>query len=173
VSVAARVNPDPHLRQEDFGFTVDELREEVARLAGASRAVFARCGGPSKQLARLMLEWRHYAAMLERVERGYEGADEAEDGPRALDVYLLTSSARGPGHWARLARTPVKGKARRQMIARVAGRLLADGVDPEIVLALMQAQNTARARPPLRTATVVETVRWMMSRELEKLEAAA
>ena len=165
--------PDPHLRQEDFGFTVDELRDEVDRLAGAARDVFARCGGPSNQLARLMFEWQRYAAMLERVERGYEEAGEAEDGPREGDVYLLTSRARTPGHWARLARTPVYGKARRQTIARLAGRLLADGVDPEIVLALMQAQNTARARPSLRSATVVETVRWMMSRELEKLEAAA
>ena len=69
MTVAARQNPDPYLRQEDFGFTVDELRVEVARLADASRAEFERCGGPSKTLARLMLEWRRYAAMLERVER--------------------------------------------------------------------------------------------------------
>lgn len=172
--MAARKNPDPYLRQEDhFGFTLDELRDEVARLAGASRAEFARCGGPSKTLARLMLEWRRYLSALEHAERGYEEADEDVDAPREGDVYLLTSRARTPGHWARLARTPVYGKARRQMIARLAGRLLADGVDPEIVLALMLAQNTARARPPLRSATVVETVRWAMAREVEKLEAAA
>ena len=35
MNVAARKNPDPYLRQEDFGFTVDELRDEVARLAEA------------------------------------------------------------------------------------------------------------------------------------------
>jgi len=60
VNALPRVNPDPYLRQEDFGFTVDELRDEVARLANASRAEFAHCGGPSKTLARLMLEWRRY-----------------------------------------------------------------------------------------------------------------
>jgi len=172
VNALPRVNPDPYLRQEDFGFTVDELRDEVARLANASRAEFAHCGGPSKTLARLMLEWRRYLSALEHAERGFEEADEDVDAPRD-ELYLLASRARTPGHWARLARTPVKGKARRQMIARLAGRLLADGVDPEVVLALMQAQNTARARPPLRSAQVAETVRWAMARELEKLEAAA
>ncbi|MEJ7655667.1 MAG: hypothetical protein WKF33_01390 [Thermoleophilaceae bacterium] len=165
-----RVNPHPFLKQEHLGLTVDELRDEVARLAAAARDEFERCGGPSKRLALTVLDWRHYLSMLERVERGYE---EDVDGPREGDVYLLTSSARTPGHWARLARTPVYGKARRQMIARLTGRLLADGVDPEVVHALMLGQNTARARPPLRSATVVETVRWAMARELEKLEAAA
>jgi len=168
------VNPHPFLKQEQLGLADGDLREELDRLAGAARAEFERCGGPSKRLARTLLDWRHYLSALERIEDGDAADDETDVDARSREeLCLLTSSARTPGHWARLARTPVKGKARRQMIARVAGRLLADGVDPEIVVALMQAQNSSRARPPLRSAAVVEVVRWVMAREIERLEVAA
>ena len=75
--------------------------------------------------------------------------------------------------YGRLAYATTRGRGRRRALARLGGHLLARGVDPLLVLALLQAQNLVRCTPPLHPEQVEDVVRWVAAQEAERLEGRA
>ncbi len=63
----------------------------------------------------------------------------------------------------------VKGN-RNDALARLAGKLLRDGVNPVLALELCQAWNEARCKPPLEQAEVMRTVNSIAGLELARRE---
>ena len=61
-------------------------------------------------------------------------------------------------HWRRLLREGVGEGERNSSIASLAGLLLHDGVDPEVVTELLLCWNAVRCRPPLEESEVLRTV---------------
>lgn len=82
--------------------------------------------------------------------------------PLPLPGWLL-SEGRAPhghsrAHWRRLVRDGVGEGERNNSVASLAGHLLRQGVDPDVVEELLWAWNLARCRPPLDEAEVSRTV---------------
>jgi hypothetical protein len=83
---------------------------------------------------------------------------------------LIDRGPKTPGEWAELANTPALSEREREVILRrLAGHLLAHGLDPELVLRLMEAYDTACNWPSLGLDRVAELVGWVVERETEKL----
>lgn len=114
----------------------------------------------------------------EAVEAGDYPTPEAlreslRDGARKVLVAPEGEARTRGEHYGRLAFPMVDGHGRRGRLRTLAGHLFAVGVDPLLVLALLQAQNLTRCSPPLHPAEVEELVRWVARREAGKLEAVA
>lgn len=67
----------------------------------------------------------------------------------------------------------VEGRARRNMLAQVAGYLLWHGLDPLLVLVFCQSMNLSRCLPAFHPRTVEEIVAWVVRRDTERLERKA
>lgn len=75
-----------------------------------------------------------------------------------------------PDEWVRIVRHGADLGERNTTAARLAGRLLAHGLDAHLVLALVETWDERRNRPPLGAAEVAKTVRSIAAREAAKLE---
>lgn len=77
-------------------------------------------------------------------------------------LHLARPPAARPGHplshWRKLTREGVAEGSRNDTLASLAGHLLRQGVDPEVVLELLLAWNRVRCRPPLPDAEVAQVV---------------
>jgi hypothetical protein len=83
---------------------------------------------------------------------------------------LIKRGPRTPEEWSELANTPALSERERELIMRrLAGHLLAHGLDPELVLRLLEAYDTACNWPSLGLDRVAELVGWVVERETEKL----
>lgn len=92
--------------------------------------------------------------------------------PSWLEQLLAEPSsgrARRVGEWRELATGGAAKGARNDSAARLAGHLLARGVDYFVCLELVCAWNRRRNRPPLPDDEVARVVRSIAQRELEKL----
>jgi hypothetical protein len=76
--------------------------------------------------------------------------------------------ARPLSAWRELAANGATEGARNDLTARLAGHLLARGVDPFVALELVLAWNARRNRPPLADREVARTVESIASREAAK-----
>jgi hypothetical protein len=99
--------------------------------------------------------------------------DEVELAP--LPAWLLgllveqnAGKPRPVSEWRSLALEGVKAGGRNQGAARLAGHLLARGVDPYVALELVRSWNTCRNQPPLTDTEVQRTVESIAARELRK-----
>ena len=91
--------------------------------------------------------------------------------PRWLEELLAEQSngrARPVSEWRELAANGATEGARNQLTARLAGHLLARGVDPFVTLELVLAWNTRRNRPPLPDGEVARTVESIARKEAAK-----
>lgn len=159
--------------------TVDELREEVARLSAAKAEEFERAG-PTKRFRRLqqdrerfrreLLELAPADPLLERLDQEDEAQLVRLHGHQARRfAATISGPAKSGQDWKRIAQTPAAGASRRRLLARVSGKLLASvgGVDPALTLALAHALNHHRCAPPLAPAEVEQVVVWAASRHAE------
>lgn len=94
-----------------------------------------------------------------------DGHDPGRRAPAPIPAWLLELVTDDPApqghpltHWRELARTGVREGERNTTIASFAGHLLWRGVDPEVVLELLQCWNAARCEPPLSAEEVARTV---------------
>jgi len=163
------------LRQE-LALALDELDVEIARLDALPRSKYRTSQHCWKLIGRttmLARELRERAPGDEAVARYDRDVDLA--GLRSERAYqaVVTAPARAPRDWAKVARTRTTGPRRRKALAKIAGKLLAGGVDGELVVELMRAQDRYRCDPPLGDAEVERIVRWAASREADRLEGAA
>jgi hypothetical protein len=76
--------------------------------------------------------------------------------------------ARPVSEWRHLAAEGVAAGTRNDRTARLAGHLLARGVDPYVVLELLAAWNQGRNRPPLPDEEVFRVVESIAAREAAK-----
>lgn len=90
----------------------------------------------------------------------------------AADAETIETRPSDDDGWAALALTPARGDGRRKALVRLTGKLLAARVDPEVVHALMQAQNSARNVPPLDVDAVATVVDWVCDRHADALAGA-
>jgi hypothetical protein len=91
--------------------------------------------------------------------------------PRWLEELLAERSngrARPVSEWRELAASGAIEGARNHLTARLAGHLLARGVDPFVALELVLAWNLRRNRPPLADSEVTRTVESIARREAAK-----
>lgn len=108
--------------------------------------------------------------------RPYEWDNHPDDTPLAelpkwLDRLLAEPSngrARAASDWRDLARNGATEGARNNLTARLAGHLLARGVDPSVALELTLAWNRTRNRPPLSDDEVTRTVDSIARKEAAK-----
>lgn len=77
-------------------------------------------------------------------------------------VVELATDRQHPGHslafWRALLHQGVTEGARNTSIARLTGRLLWHGVDPQVIKELLLCWNVVRCRPPLSESEVVATI---------------
>jgi Bifunctional DNA primase/polymerase, N-terminal/Primase C terminal 1 (PriCT-1) len=78
------------------------------------------------------------------------------------------AQARGSTYWRDLAANGVSEGARNDSCARLAGHLLARGVDPFVCLELVTAWDQRRNRPPLGADETAQVVRSIARREAER-----
>jgi hypothetical protein len=76
--------------------------------------------------------------------------------------------ARSASEWRQLAANGATEGARNDLTARLAGHLLARGVDPFVALELVLAWNRNRNRPPLADGEVARTVESIARKEAAK-----
>jgi hypothetical protein len=155
---------------------LDELDAETARLDALPRSKYRTSQHCWKLIGRttmLARELRERAPGDEAVARYDRDVDLA--GLRSERAYqaVVTAPAKTPHDWAKVARTRTTGPRRRKALAKIAGKLLSQGVDGELVVELMRAQDRYRCDPPLGGAEVGRLVRWAASREADRLEEAA
>ena len=129
----------------------------------------------------------HATVMTNRVRRAVARAGEPGEGDlfpdgRATPAYLhrltnalldedaerIEAEHLDDDGWADLAWTPARGERRRQAVLRLAGKMLAGGVDAALVLALVDAWNESRCTPPLSDREVDGLVRWVIRRDAER-----
>jgi len=111
-----------------------------------------------------------------RTDRLYEwikppGRTEIAAAPEWLLERLrapATRKATPVTEWRDLAANGVQEGARNDSCARLAGHLLARGVDPFVTLELVAAWDARRNRPPLGADEVAQVVRSIARRELER-----
>ena len=72
--------------------------------------------------------------------------------------------------WRDLVRKTVEEGQRNQTLAKLAGHLLRNRIDPWVALELLQAWNQTRCDPPLDDAELLATVRSIARREVERRE---
>lgn len=77
-------------------------------------------------------------------------------------------SAASADEWIQLVTHGVEEGGRNAAVARLAGHLLARGLHGRVALALVEAWNDARNRPPLSAVEVEATVRSIAAREVAK-----
>lgn len=68
--------------------------------------------------------------------------------------------------WRRLVRGVIPEGRRNESLARLAGHLFRNRIDPWVALDLLQAWNQSRCRPPLADAEVLMTLRSIARREI-------
>ena len=107
--------------------------------------------------------------------RALTGPDDVSDLPAwVLDATgHRRGSATPPAEWARLVNGGAPLGERNNATARLAGHLLARGVDPHVTLGLLVAWDAKRNRPPLGEAEVTKTVASIVRREARKLAGGA
>ena len=67
-----------------------------------------------------------------------------------------------------MAASPVGEGERNQTLARVAGHLFRNRVDPHVALVLLQSWNCSQCHPPLDEAEVLATVQSIARLEIER-----
>lgn len=77
-------------------------------------------------------------------------------------------TAASADEWIQLITKGVEEGGRNDAVARLAGHLLARGLHGRVALALVEAWNDARNRPPLSAVEVEATVRSIAAREVAK-----
>jgi hypothetical protein len=91
--------------------------------------------------------------------------------PRWLEQLLAEQSngrARPVSEWRELAARGAREGAPNHLTARLAGHLLARGVDPFVALELVLAWNVRRNQPPLSDGEVARTVESIARKEAAK-----
>jgi hypothetical protein len=90
-----------------------------------------------------------------------------------LDTRAGFKKPETPAEWGALAEATLRRDARERVLRRLVGKMLSEGVDPELVLALAHTHNQARCLPPLSGAEVERVVRWVVHRHVDRLEDAS
>lgn len=155
---------------------LDELDAETARLDAVPRSKYRtsqHCWHLIGRTTMLARELEAAAGKVPEVVRYHRGLSVALINSERTYQAVVTAPAKTPRDWAKIARTRVTGARRAKTVARLAGKLLAGGVDGELVVELMRAQDRYRCDPPLGGAEVERIVRWAASREADRLERAA
>ena len=178
-----RRRENPRLVPGEPASSVDELAEELERVSHLAREELERRGATSRSahLERerhrcrcdLALEAPDHPVLLREAREAHAREDQAlED--QALEFMSTIGGPATTGQgWAKIAGTPAVGTSRMRAISRLSGKLLSQGVDGELVVELMRAQNRVRCLPPLGNTEVERIVRWVASREADRLEGAA
>lgn len=78
------------------------------------------------------------------------------------------AAAKPASHWRQMVAAGAAEGARNQTIASVAGHLLRNCIDPSVALDLLRAWNQMRCNPPLEDEELVNTVRSIAKREIER-----
>lgn len=73
-----------------------------------------------------------------------------------------------PEEWRQQVRRTVAEGERNSVIARLAGHLLRNRIDPWVAAELLTAWNTARCQPPMPEAEVLATIRSIARREIAR-----
>lgn len=106
------------------------------------------------------------------------GRDPWTFGPAApAPEWLLTMSKtaapkRTPQEWAAIIRDGATPGDRHPTLTQLAGHLLGKRVDPRVALELLLAWNQARCRPPKPTEEIVDIVRYLWRRDMERGRSA-
>jgi len=163
------------LRQE-LALALDELDAEIARLDALPRSKYRtsqQCWHLIGRTTMLARELEAAAGKVPEVVRYHRGLSVALVNSERTYQAVVTAPAKTPHDWAKVARTRTTGPRRRKALAKIAGKLLSQGVDGELAVELMRAQDRYRCDPPLGGAEVERIVRWAASREADRLEGAA
>lgn len=86
------------------------------------------------------------------------------------EIGLARRKRLAPGEWAELAGMEGRTEAQRvRVVSRLAGHLMKKGVDPGLVLRLLQSWDVSRHTDPLGLERVEEIVAWVADREASRL----
>lgn len=89
-----------------------------------------------------------------------------------LEQARADAPRRTPEEWAAIIREGAVPGDRHPTLAQLAGHLLGKRVDPRVVLELLLAWNQARCRPPKPTEEIVDIVRYLWRRDMERGRSA-
>lgn len=85
-----------------------------------------------------------------------------------LEQARADAPRRAPEEWAAIIREGAAPGDRHPRLTQLAGHLLGKRVDPRVVLELLLAWNQARCRPPKPVEEVVDIVRHLWRRDMER-----
>ncbi len=162
--------------RRDLAGALDELEDERTRLDALPRSKYRtsrRCWDLIWWTATFARELREFAPKDPVLVRYDRDVDAALARSEAAYQAAVSAPAKTPRDWAKVARTRATDGRRAKALARLAGKLLSQGVDGELVVELMRAHDCFRSDPPLGGAEVERIVRWCASREADRLEEAA